>query len=301
MRALTGLAARNTSVSPPSEPSNISVTFAWQTHILDAAFRLTHDQYVRCGYMQPHPSGRRLSLHHALPSTRVFVARAEEAVLGTLSIIEDSPLGLPMDEIYSAELGGLRAQGRRIAEVSALVMDPATRHWDPARLMRLVRLALLYAAVGAALDDVCIAVNPRHVSFYRRVLHFVTLGDLKTYEKVNGAPAVALRLDLHGARAALHAVHSGRLQPSAHDEFLYGLEAYCETMPEIRRDLKRSALTREQFVHFFGAQEALDRAPVECRRFVESLYREPRAEASPPSPGPRWQFASGLVPALSAG
>src|SRR5262249_26468986 len=57
---------------------------------LDQAFRLQHDQYVAHGYMDPHPTGWRLSLYNALPETRVFVARLGERVVATMTLIPDS-------------------------------------------------------------------------------------------------------------------------------------------------------------------------------------------------------------------
>src|SRR5215475_6932109 len=64
----------------------------------DGAFRLLHDQYLWRGYMAAASSGRRLSLHNLLPSTKVFVARSGDAVVATVTVVEDSRLGLPIDE-----------------------------------------------------------------------------------------------------------------------------------------------------------------------------------------------------------
>jgi hypothetical protein len=88
----------------------------------DGAFRLLHDQYVWRQYMRPNPAGRRLNLHNVLPTTKVFVARAEARVVGTLAAVEDSRLGLPMDEAFGAELGRLRERGRG-APVIGLRLD----------------------------------------------------------------------------------------------------------------------------------------------------------------------------------
>ena len=88
---------------------------ATDRHTLEQAFRLQHDQYVAHGYMDAHPSGWRLSLHNALSATHVFVARCGGRVVGTMTLIADSPLGLPMDEIYTDELRTLRKKSRRMA------------------------------------------------------------------------------------------------------------------------------------------------------------------------------------------
>src|SRR5439155_21253755 len=63
---------------------------------LKQAFRLQHDQYVAQGYMDPHRTGLRLNIHSALPSTRVFVAKAAGRAAGTITPIGDSQLGPPM-------------------------------------------------------------------------------------------------------------------------------------------------------------------------------------------------------------
>jgi len=186
---------------------------AQSVEALDAAFRLVHDQYVRRGFMTPHPSGRRLGRHHARPTTRVFVATDRVRVVGTVTLIEDSQSGLPSDEIYQEELDTFRAQGLRLGEASALASDPTCRAAGLALVLRLMRLLVIYAADVAALDVLCVAVNPRHVEFYRRVLTFEIFGELRSYAKVNGAPAVGLGLDLDWVRKRAEATRNSPSEP----------------------------------------------------------------------------------------
>ncbi len=63
---------------------------------LQHALRLVHDNYVDCGYMSPHPSGFRLSVYYAMPSTRTFISVVDDEVIATVSLFCDSPLALPM-------------------------------------------------------------------------------------------------------------------------------------------------------------------------------------------------------------
>lgn len=162
---------------------------------LDGAFRLVHDRYVALGYMRPHPSGRRIGLHHSLPTTKVFVCKSGGDVIGTVSLILDSLLELPCDELYRHELAPLRAAGRRLAEVSALAVDERWRSADLEVLMRLVHLVVVYARRIAQVDDLCITVNPRHARFYE-LLRFRRFGAIKAHPAVLDAPAVPLMLDL---------------------------------------------------------------------------------------------------------
>ncbi len=116
---------------------------------LEQAFRLQHDQYVAQGY------GR---------------------VVGTMTLIVDSQLGLPMDQIYAEDLGGIRSERHQLTEASGLALDPDCQRSGVAILMRLIRLITLYAAEVLRSSDICIAVNPRHATFYRKALYFQDFG-----------------------------------------------------------------------------------------------------------------------------
>jgi GNAT superfamily N-acetyltransferase len=254
--------------------AHLECSLAEDTESFDGAFRLIHDQYAWRDYIPPDPSGRRLSLHNALPSTKVFVARAGSRVVATMTLIQDSAIGLPMDEIYRKELGGFRTQGRSLAEVSALAIDPAYRAHGVSILIRLVRVLLLYSAEVCRLDDLCIAVNPRHVDFYQRLFPDARrFGQIKAYRKVNGAPAIGLRLDLDTVRDAMAAVHAGE-SPNAFHDVLFDREVCVRALFRLRQDLPRAVLTPQQFLHFFAGQEVLASAPSEAIAVVQSHYPE---------------------------
>jgi hypothetical protein len=279
--AEVALAAEHRREAPSSRRSNWggddetieSITFglASDTDTLDAAFRLVHDQYVSRGYMDPHPSGRRLSLHNALPTTKVFVARRGTEVLGTVSVVQDSVLGLPMDEIYAEELARLRRDQRGIAEVSALAIRSECRALGLPILMRLVRMIVVYTAEVARLDDLCIAVNPRHVGFYQKALSFTMFGPLRGYQKVNGAPAVAMRCDLGFVRQLAETALGGGTDNDLCG-FMFAPEAYAELTRALRDDLPWSVLTPQQFHHFFAGHESLTQASPRALSFVRSVY-----------------------------
>jgi hypothetical protein len=246
---------------------------ARETSVLDAAFRLVHDQYVWRGFMTaPHPSGRRVNLRHALPSTRVFVASDGARVVGTVSTIMDSPLGLPLDEVFADRLDGARRRGRRIVEVSALAMDADRRAHGIPVLMRLLRLVVLHAAEVARLDDLCLVVRPQHAEFYQQFFACEILGAPRDYEKVHIDGAVMLHLDLNEVRALIRAIHAGEVAPTEVQAFLYGPEAHRTVLAQLRRELPIASLTAEQFARFFRGQDVLTDAPPAQRAYVMSFY-----------------------------
>lgn len=177
---------------------------------LEAASRLVHDRYVERGYMKPHPTGTRVTSHQALLSTRVFVARQGGRVVATVSIVEDSPHGLPCDALYRPELAAMRVRGERLVEVSALaVAEDAGR--EGSQTVRSLIEAVAAYAMHTRLDALVITVNPRHAAFYERGLGFERFGPVRSYDAVGGAPAVPLRLDLRRALAAASGDEGTRL------------------------------------------------------------------------------------------
>ncbi len=165
------------------------------------AFTLLHNVYRKSGYLeQEDASGLHFGIHNLLPKTCVFIFKSYKKVLATMMFVPDTPeFGLPMDELYREEVDGLRRQGRKIAEIGSLVTRLDRRGQNI--IMFLAKAIFQYAMITST-DDLCIAVNPKHVNFYRSIFLFEPLGEQRFYNKV-GAPAVALRADMRRIGSAL--------------------------------------------------------------------------------------------------
>ena len=245
---------------------NLDFGLATDPRTLDQAFRLQHDQYVAHGYMDPHPTGWRLSLYNALPETRVFVARLRDRVVATMTLIPDSPLGLPMDEIYKNELKQLRDEGRHLAEVSGLALAHAYQSSGIAILLRLTRMMVIQAVQTES--DLCIAVNPHHAMFYRKAFHFQDIGGLKQYRKVNSAPAVALRLDLALARSLMNELREGHPMISEVHGFLFDPANVEPVIARLTEDSARALSLGDLLQYFFLRHNALLEASEADRRYI---------------------------------
>ena len=171
-----------------------------------------------------------------MPSAAIFVARTGNHVVATISLLADSELQLPCDELYPAEMRALRSAGLRVAEVSALAVTEAHRGVALDAVRALVRVVGVYGRDLAGVDHLCIAVNPRHTSFYESRLRFRRFGDLKAYAAVNGAPAMGLLLDLRQMD-----------RPLGEDPFvvsLFGAGQRGVTRARLYRDRARAAAWR---------------------------------------------------------
>ena len=167
---------------------------------LRGAYRRVYWSYLHREYIEPNPSEMRLSLFNAFPTTVTFVSVLRGEVIATVTLVPQTGIGLPMDDIYGRELQKLRTAGRKLAEVTMLA---DRRLGDFRRSIPLVVLMMKrvfdYATLVLKATDLCITINPRHDAFYERYLLFKPLGPLRAYPSVKGNPALAKRLDLDAA------------------------------------------------------------------------------------------------------
>jgi hypothetical protein len=116
-----------------------------------------------------------------------------EQVFGTLTLAFDSETGLAADALYRDEIDAYRNAGAEVCELTRLAIDP--QHGSKDLLGALFHLAYIYGSALRQVTDVFIEVNPRHVSFYKRMLKFRQAGELKMSPRVQ-APAVLLHLEV---------------------------------------------------------------------------------------------------------
>ena len=160
-----------------------------------SAFRLVYDAYVRAGLMRPNVFQMRVMPHHLLPTTATFVALRGARVMGTVTLVGDGRLGLPLERVYGPEVTELRHPNTWLGEVSALASSPAAAdsHFDV--VIGLMRLMAQFSQ-RHGLEHLLVAVHPRHARLYRRAMGFQPLGGERPYPLVCNHPAVALHLDL---------------------------------------------------------------------------------------------------------
>ncbi len=172
---------------------------------LEKAYSLVYREYRKRNYVVENDCKLRLSIHNALPGTTTFVGTTGSDVLITATIISDSPLGLPMDAIYRLELDRFRRDGKKLGEVSMLASDTELFPEGTSALLNAKKMFFVfflfkcvfdYVREVLRLDLICITINPRHELLYDFLL-FRPLGELKTYQSVNGAPALAKYVDVN--------------------------------------------------------------------------------------------------------
>jgi hypothetical protein len=170
---------------------DIQVKIANQRHEFEQAYALLAENYRARGYEVPGEKPFRFTPYHALPGTVTLVALDGESVVATLSLVRDNPvLGLPMESIYGEEIAQLRQAGHNIAEVISLADTGLSIREFVQVFKALITLEMQYHARRGG-DCWTITVNPRHSSFYQKVLGYTALGPQRSYQSVQNHPAEA--------------------------------------------------------------------------------------------------------------
>lgn len=177
------------------EPS-FTVRVAETKDELEGAYKLLHDCYVRMGLMSPDPSGLRCNIYSFLPETTTVIVKSGEDVVGSVTLIKDSPIGLPSDKDYLNENNLIRAQGHRIVEVSALAIDPKFRNTNHAISLLLMKFLYNYSSNYFDSSILICTVHPRAGSFYKALWGFQQNGEVVEYKFVGGALAIHLSMEL---------------------------------------------------------------------------------------------------------
>jgi hypothetical protein len=108
--------------------------------------------------------------------------------------------GLFVDELYHEEVDAFRTDGRKVCEFTKLAIEASIR--SKPVLAALFHIAYIHARRVNRCTHLVVEVNPRHVTFYERMLGFVVCGDEKIDSRVS-APAVLLGLDLAFAESQI--------------------------------------------------------------------------------------------------
>lgn len=172
-----------------------SVRIANNPSLRKYVYEFIYKAYLKMGYTSNKKDQMWFSIYDAITEATTLIAENEcGEMAGALTIVFDSPIGLPADELYGKEIGDLRKNGAKICEIVSFATNEEVRG-SVRFLAGLFYCIYLLARKDKGASDLIITVNDQQENFYCRSLMFDKIGSLKSYDKVNGAPAILLRLD----------------------------------------------------------------------------------------------------------
>lgn len=185
-------------------PSDMEARPARTLTEIRKAFRLIYKEYLPLGYCQPNKTKMHYNGYILLPDSRTFILKKNKHFLGTVSLIEDSSWGIPMEINFPHLLKNIRCEGRKLAEVSLLTLNReafresrftlSDSHKMTASFW-LFKSMLDYARHSAKVTDLLITVHPKHEKLYRNFA-FSPLGKASRYNGALGHPGLPMHLDV---------------------------------------------------------------------------------------------------------
>ncbi len=144
------------------------------------------------------------------PNRITLSASDAGAIIGTVTLGIDSPIGILADEVFKDQIDVFRARGAKVCEISKLAFDPTVR--SKMALGSLFHILYIYAHHLYKCTDAFIEINPRHRRYYEQMLGFKTQTEVRNNPRVN-APAYLLWLNLDFMGAQIEAMGGSSNHP----------------------------------------------------------------------------------------
>lgn len=162
--------------------------FAQQDEVFNHASVLVQKRYAWRGFPKVQLK--------KYPNRITILSFHQEKIVGTVTVGYDSEEGMLVDEIYKEEIDKLRAQGRRVGELSKLAIDENIG--SKQLLASLIHIAYLYGVIHECTDAI-IEIVPRHKVFYEKMLGFKQIGEERMNNRVH-FPVLLMHLELEFMR-----------------------------------------------------------------------------------------------------
>jgi hypothetical protein len=258
----------------PQPDPRLVLKIAESQEELEACFKLLHDSYVGSGFMKADPSGMRVTIYHALPTTTTLCAKFDGEVVGTMSLIRESLFGFPLQSIF--DLSQVRMNKGNIAEVSALAIHPKFRKTGGAILFPLMKFMYDYCTSFFDTRHLVIAVNPNRIEMYESLLFFQRLSEnsVANYDFANGAPAVGAALDLYQAPAVFERTYGGKKERRNLHQYFVKTVLPNITVPNRRYFTTNDPVMTPRLLDYFFNQKTQVFAQLDARKktLLHAIY-----------------------------
>lgn len=230
------------------------LSLATSTGDREAAYHLAYKIYREKAYVEVNSSEILTTPFDLVDDTMVLIVKHKSKVVGTLTLLCQKELPLPIEKVFEEEISQLKLAGEKIVEVSRLAIDSEYRN-EKEVLRLLLNHVFICTYHVMQYTSLVIEVNPHHVKFYEMLLAFRKISDEKPCPHVQNAPAVLLHLYLSKYREKLkecEKIRKAEANTMKKDRSLYAsfmsMDEEISAANNIREQFK--GLTEEQKEYF---------------------------------------------------
>lgn len=259
---------RNSISIDESQLEGIEIRVASNKNEVNQAFKLLYESYHANGLMDRKDHELRVTKYHCLPTSIIIVAIYNGEVIGTVTHVLDSQLGLPSEG--AVDISSFRKRGKRIAEISALAIKKEFRR-SHSLMFSLTRYMYHYATKYAGVNHWIIGVRSNVATYYQALFFFHRFKTKKiSHGFVNNSPSYFLYANLSELESLFFKHYS-------HKEDSKNLFKFY-----IQQDLKKIG-NFEHFkynlpIHYGFEQDSLELFFREKEKIIESLGEKEKLE-----------------------
>lgn len=146
-------------VKAPTEiPRDYTFKIADTKEEFEQAYKIIHDSYVNCGFIKPSPSAMRVLKHFLLPTTQTVIVKYKSKLIGTMSVIRRTKIGLPLEDSFSIQ--DYIVDGEPSAEVSSLTIDKEHSGAKGLLFLPFCKFTIEFISQYMGINKIIITVNP---------------------------------------------------------------------------------------------------------------------------------------------
>lgn len=153
---------------PTLSHSNIVIRLAQNPAEVACTNQLVFGSYVSAKYWENEAKNLQNVFLHT-PMRKVIVATEGSEIVGTISLILDSPLGLPSENAQPALIRQLRAKGGRLGEISGFAID-RSKNTQRQLAPFLLSYAFQYSYFYEGVDQLAASCVAAHARYYQAAL-----------------------------------------------------------------------------------------------------------------------------------
>lgn len=160
------------------------------------ALHIVYENYAHLGYIDKRAEQLHFNTYLCLPTTTILIVKHKGEVIGTMSIVPDSPFGLPTETTW--DLSRLRMKYKYMAEISALSIKKSHKSSKGHILLTLCKLMWEYCVKVLKIECIVMAGTQEVEAFYTDLLCFekVTAQTGQEHKLVKGNKSTCCYLDL---------------------------------------------------------------------------------------------------------
>ncbi len=179
-----------------TKPAEFTIKIANTLEEREAVFNLGYKIYLEKGFVGENPQEWLVRNYDATSETVILIVQDKEKnIVGSVTLVFAGDCSLPAEKMYREEIKALQDNGRKLVEISRLVINPDYRNSKEILLLLFNYLAI-YCFHVKNYTCLTVQVNPRHQSYYKALLGFEEIGGEKASPHLKNAPAVLLHLPL---------------------------------------------------------------------------------------------------------